>query len=63
VGLWRPDLPQTATLAEAQTAYRRIAKERHPDQATDPADRINREERMTRLNAAWELIEKHHGRP
>jgi len=55
------DLPQTATLAEAQTAYRHLAKERHPDQATDPTDRIKREERMTRLNAAWELIEKHHG--
>jgi len=57
------DLPQTATLDEAQAAYRRLAKERHPDQATNPADRIKREERMTRLNAAWELIEKHHGRP
>jgi len=55
------DLPQTATLAEAQAAYRDMAKQRHPDHATDPADRIKREERMTRLNAAWELIQKHHG--
>jgi len=55
------DLPQTATLDEAQAAYRRLAMERHPDHATDPADRIRREERMTRLNAAWELVKNHHG--
>jgi len=34
--------------------------ERHPDHATDPADRIRREERMNRLNAAWELVRKHY---
>jgi len=56
-------LTESAPYVVAQAAYKALAKTYHPDLATDPVDRIKREEIMTRLNAAWELIEKHHTTP
>ena len=37
-------------------AYRRLARKYHPDTAADPAAAAAASERMTVLNAAWELI-------
>ena len=37
-------------------AYRRLARKYHPDVAQDPAAAAAASERMTALNAAWELI-------
>lgn len=37
-------------------AYRRLARKYHPDTAADPAAALAASERMTALNAAWELI-------
>ena len=37
-------------------AYRRLARKYHPDTATDPTTVAAASERMTALNAAWELI-------
>lgn len=37
-------------------AYRRLARKYHPDTAADPAAAAVARERMTALNAAWELI-------
>ena len=46
-------LPGTATVAEAERAYRRLAKHHHPDAAgDDPARRADAEQRMVELNAA-----------
>jgi curved DNA-binding protein CbpA len=59
-----PDLDPYKTLQvdpEAEdeviaAAYRRLARKYHPDTAEDPAAAVAASERMTALNAAWELI-------
>jgi len=53
-------LTESAPYVVAQAAYKALAKTYHPDLATDPANRIKCEETMTRLNTAWDIIEKDH---
>ena len=43
---------------EIKKAYRRLARENHPDKFTDPAERERAEERMKEINAAYEEIRK-----
>ena len=43
---------------DIKKAYRRLARENHPDKFTDPAERARAEERMKEINAAYEEIQK-----
>ena len=43
---------------DIKKAYRRLARENHPDKFTDPAERERAEERMKEINAAYEEIQK-----
>ena len=43
---------------DIKKAYRRLARENHPDKFTDPAERSRAEEKMKEINAAYEEIGK-----
>ena len=43
---------------DIKKAYRRLARENHPDKFTDPAERARAEEKMKEINAAYEEIQK-----
>ena len=43
---------------DIKKAYRRLARENHPDKFTDPAERDRASERMKEINAAYEEIQK-----
>ena len=43
---------------DIKKAYRKLARENHPDKFTDPAERERAEERTKEINAAYEEIEK-----
>lgn len=43
---------------DIKKAYRKLARENHPDKFTDPAERARAEERMKEINAAYEEIGK-----
>ena len=43
---------------EIKKAYRRLARENHPDKFTDPDERSRAEEKMKEINAAYEEIGK-----
>ena len=43
---------------DIKKAYRRLARENHPDKFTDPAERERAEEKMKEINAAYEEIQK-----
>jgi len=46
------DVDRTASQGEIREAYRALARRFHPDVADDP----QRQSRMVRINAAWELL-------
>ncbi len=46
------EIPRTASDGEIRAAYRRLARQHHPDANPDPAA----ESRMRRLNEAWETL-------
>jgi DnaJ like chaperone protein len=57
-------VPDTATLAEARTAWRRLVRESHPDAlrargVPDEAVQMA-EERLKALNNAWERVQQAH---
>ncbi len=43
---------------EIKKAYRRLARENHPDKFTDPAESARASEKMKEINAAYEEIQK-----
>ena len=43
---------------DIKKAYRKLARENHPDKFTDPAERERAEEKMKEINAAYEEIQK-----
>ena len=43
---------------DIKKAYRRLARENHPDKFTDPAERDRASERMKEINAAYEELQK-----
>ena len=43
---------------DIKKAYRKLARENHPDKFTDPVERGRAEERMKEINAAYEEIGK-----
>ena len=43
---------------DVKKAYRRLARENHPDKFTDPAERARAEEKMKEINAAYDEIQK-----
>ena len=43
---------------DIKKAYRRLARENHPDKFTDPVERSRAEEKMKEINAAYEEIQK-----
>ena len=43
---------------DIKKAYRKLARENHPDKFTDPAERARAEEKMKEINAAYEEIQK-----
>jgi curved DNA-binding protein CbpA len=45
-------VPRTATAAQLREAYRRLAKQFHPDQSRD----AQATERMQRINQAWQML-------
>ena len=51
-------VPPTAGASEVREAYRRLAKQYHPDQNRD----ATATERMPRINEAWELLSSPAGR-
>jgi DnaJ like chaperone protein len=58
------EVPDTATLAEARTAWRRLVRESHPDAlrargVPDEAVQMA-EERLKALNNAWERVQQAH---
>ena len=42
--------------SEVKKAYRRLAKENHPDRFSEPAKKRQQESRMAEINAAYEDI-------
>ena len=46
------------SLEEIGAVYRAKIKFNHPDGAQDPQEKRSREERSSRLNSAWDMIEK-----
>ena len=55
-------LPPTASVAEAERAYRRLAKHHHPDRVgDDPAARQRAAHRMASLNAAIAAVRRGQG--
>ena len=57
-------LPPYATVQAVKKQYRRLAKKHHPDLAAsaDPKDAAAHEDRMKRINIAYENIMKRSGR-
>jgi len=51
-------VPDDAPYEHIQAAYRLLAQQHHPDRATNPRDAAEREDTMSRINAAWEIIKK-----
>ncbi len=49
---------RNASEDEIKKAYRKLARENHPDKFTDPAERDRASERMKEINAAYEEIQK-----
>jgi len=47
-----------ATDDEIKKAYRKLARENHPDKFTDPAESARASEKMKEINAAYEEIQK-----
>ena len=43
---------------DIKKAYRKLARENHPDKFTDPAERDRASEKMKEINAAYEEIQK-----
>jgi DnaJ like chaperone protein len=58
------EVPQGASLAEARAAFRRLARESHPDALRArgvPAEAVAMaEERMKALNEAWDEVQQRH---
>jgi hypothetical protein len=52
-------LPSSANFRAAKAAYRNLVRIHHPDRAgSDPAAQRRASETMSRINAAWEYLEK-----
>ncbi|MGM9642483.1 MAG: DnaJ domain-containing protein [Eubacteriales bacterium] len=49
---------RNASEDEIKKAYRKLARENHPDKFTDPAERDRASEKMKEINAAYEEIQK-----
>lgn len=49
-------VPQDANLETLKAAYRRLARENHPDGAQDEATRQTATVRMSAINAAWHIV-------
>src|SRR5437588_8140743 len=47
-----------ASAAEVKVAYRRLAREWHPDRQTDPRRRKQAEEKLRDINRAYEALER-----
>ncbi len=51
-------IDRNASDEDIKKAYRKLARENHPDKFTDPAERDRASERMKEINAAYEEIQK-----
>src|SRR4029453_12264129 len=49
-------IPKTASSAEVRQAYARLARERHPDRFTDPADKAKAHEFFRDLTTAFNTL-------
>jgi curved DNA-binding protein CbpA len=49
-------IPKTATVAEVRQAYARLARERHPDRFTDPAEKARAHEFFRDLTTAFNAL-------
>jgi curved DNA-binding protein CbpA len=61
----RPDSPHEtlgvdagASQKQVQAAYRRLVKELHPDRHPDDPERSQKEEKLKRVNVAYEKLQK-----
>ncbi|NJR69769.1 MAG: J domain-containing protein [Synechococcales cyanobacterium CRU_2_2] len=52
-------ITQNATLEDVKQAYRRLARSWHPDRFTDPQEKEVAEEKIKRINAAYEYLKAH----
>ncbi len=51
-------LTDDATSDEIKAQYRKLAAKNHPDKAKNEADRQRREDRMKRLNVAFDILNR-----
>ncbi|MEE2769205.1 MAG: DnaJ domain-containing protein [Actinomycetota bacterium] len=47
---------ETASAEQIRAAYRRRARQLHPDRVVDPVERIRAEARMSTVNEAWRVL-------
>ena len=52
-------VPETATLDEVRTAYRKLVIQHHPDKARTEGSRKKREARLKRVNVAYKVLNDH----
>jgi curved DNA-binding protein CbpA len=50
------DVPSDATTSDIKRRWRQLAREHHPDRASDPADASRLTGHMARINAAYEVL-------
>lgn len=53
-----PEMKGVKTRAEAKGVWREYVKRFHPDRATNPAQRVEFEERMKNINPAWDEFQQ-----